>query len=143
MVGKKRVYRPYSKDKIKVTIYNTITARMGAFGTESLLLQVAALSYSEQAANNWDEYGNLAAKLYRTIQAELGVTGVKAAAIRALVGAAVKFIKDAKYGRLYTREEVRQRLEEVANKTGLDTDTANRAIDILLNQIPTTSLTAT
>jgi hypothetical protein len=136
MVGKKRTYRPYSKDKVKVTIYNTITARMGVFGTESLLLQVTALSYSEQAANSWDEYGNLAAKLYRTLQAELGTTGVRAAGLRALVGAAIKFIKEAKYGRLYNRNEIRDRLEEVANKVGLDPDTASRAIDMLLNQIP-------
>jgi hypothetical protein len=136
MVGKKKTYRPYSKDKVKVTIYNTITARMGVFGTESLLLQMTALSYSEQAANNWDEYGNLAAKLYRTIQAELGVTGVKAAGVRALVGAAIKFVKDAKYGRLYTRDEIRRRLEEVAGNVGLDADTAGRAIDMLINQIP-------
>jgi len=136
MVGKKRTYRPYSKDKVKVTIYNTITARMGVFGTESLLLQMTALSYSEQAANSWDEYGNLAAKLYRSIQAELGVVGVRAAGLRALVGAAIKFIKEAKYGRLYNRNEIRSRLEEVANRTGLDPDTANRAIDMLINQIP-------
>jgi hypothetical protein len=139
MVGKKRTYRPYSKDKIKVAIYNTITARMGVFGTESLLLQMTALSYSEQAANNWDEYGNLAAKLYRTLQAELEVTGVKAAGVRALVGTAIKFIKEAKYGRLYNKNEIRTRLEEVANKVGLDADTATRAIDMLINQIPAAS----
>jgi len=136
MVGKKRTYRPYSKEKVKVTIYNTITARMGVFGTESLLLQMTALTYSEQAASSWDEYGNLAAKLYRTIQAELGVTGVRAAGLRALVGTAIKFIKEAKYGRLYNRNEIRDRLEQVANKVGLDPDTTNRAIDMLLNQIP-------
>jgi outer membrane receptor for Fe3+-dicitrate len=139
MVGKKKTYRPYSKDKLKFTIYNMITARMGAFGTESLLLQISALSYAEQAANSWDEYGNLAAKMYRSLQAKLGVTGVKAAAVRALVGAAIKFIKAARYGRLYTREEVRQHLENVARRAGLDDETAARAIDMLLSQIPTYS----
>jgi outer membrane receptor for Fe3+-dicitrate len=139
MVGKKRTYKPYSKDKLKFTVYNTITARMGAFGTESLLLQISALSYSEQAANLWDEYGNLAAKLYRTLQAELNVTGIRAAGLRALVGAAIKYIKEAKYGRLYTREEVRARLEDVAKRVGLDDATATQAIDMLVAQIPTAS----
>jgi outer membrane receptor for Fe3+-dicitrate len=137
MVGKKKTYRPYSKDKLKFTVYNTITARMGAFGTESLLLQISALSYSEQAANSWDEYGNLAAKLYRTLQAELNATGVRAAGLRALVGAAIKYIKAAKYGRLYTRDEVRSRLEDVARRVGLDDATAAQAIDMLVTQIPT------
>jgi outer membrane receptor for Fe3+-dicitrate len=141
MVGKKRVYRPYSKDKLKFTVYNTITARMGAFGTESLLLQISALSYSEQVANAWDEYGNLAAKMYRALQAELSITGVKAAGLRALVGAAMKFIKAAKYGRLYTRNEVRSHLEDVARRVGLDDAIAAQAIDMLLNQIPTAPAT--
>ncbi len=137
MVGKKRVYRPYSKDKLKFVVYNIITARMGAFGTESLLLQINALSYSEQVANAWDEYGNLAAKMYRSLQAKLNVTGVKAAGLRALVGAAIKFIKAAKYGRLYTRDEVRAHLESVARRVGLDDAVAAQAIDMLLSQIPT------
>ncbi|MFZ8810731.1 MAG: hypothetical protein ACO2PN_21810 [Pyrobaculum sp.] len=136
MVGKKKTYRPYSKDKLKFTVYNSITARMGAFGTESLLLQIHALSFSEQAANAWDEYGNLAAKMYRTLQAELNVTGVRAAGLRALVGAAVKYVKDAKNGRLYPRDEIRSHLEMVARKVGLDETTASQAIDMLLNQIP-------
>jgi outer membrane receptor for Fe3+-dicitrate len=143
MVGKKKVYRPYSKDKLKFVVYNIITARMGAFATESILLQISALSYAEQAANAWDEYGNLAAKIYRSLQAKLNVTGVKAAGLRALVGAAIKFIKAAKYGRLYTRDELRSHLEAVARRTGLDDDTAARAIDMLLKYIPTVSPTAT
>jgi len=137
MVGKKKTYRPYSKDKLKFTLYNNITARMGAFGTESLLLQISAMSYSEQAANAWDEYGNLAAKLYRSLQAELNVTGVRAAGLRALVGAAIKFIKAAKYGRLYPRNEVSEYLENVARRVGLDDTTASQAINMLLSQIPT------
>jgi outer membrane receptor for Fe3+-dicitrate len=137
MVGKRRVYRPYSKDKIKFTVYNIITARMGAFGTESPLLQISALSYAEQVANAWDEYGNLAAKIYRALQAKLNVTGVKAAGLRALVGAAIKFIRAAKYGRLYTRDEVREHLEGVARRVGLDDNIAAQAIDMLLTQIPT------
>ena len=139
MVGKKKTYRPYSKDKLKFTLYNNITARMGAFGTESLLLQISAMSYSEQAANAWDEYGNLAAKLYRSLQAELNVAGVRAAGLRALVGAAIKFIKAAKYGRLYPRNEVSEYLENVARRVGLDDTTASQAINMLLSQIPTAS----
>jgi len=137
MVGKKKTYRPYSKDKLKFAVYNTITARMGAFGTESLLLQISALSFAEQTANAWDEYGNLAAKMYRSLQAELNLTGVRAAGVRALVGAAIKFIKAAKYGRLYTRDEVRTHLENVARRVGLDDTTASQVIDALMYQIPT------
>jgi outer membrane receptor for Fe3+-dicitrate len=143
MVGKKKTYRPYSKDKLKFTVYNTITARMGAFGTESLLLQISALSYAEQTASAWDEYGNLAAKIYRSLQAEFNATGVRAAGLRALVGAAIKYIKAAKYGRLYTRDEVRMHLENVARRVGLDDATAAQAIDALLTQIPTASLAST
>ena len=143
MVGKKRTYRPYSKDKLKFTVYNTITARMGAFGTESLLLQISALSYAEQVANAWDEYGNLAAKIYRSLQAEFNLTGVKAAGVRALVGAAVKFIKAARYGRLYTRDEVRAHLENVARRVGLDDATAGQIIDALMYHIPTAAQAAT
>jgi outer membrane receptor for Fe3+-dicitrate len=141
MVGKKKTYRPYSKDKLKFTVYNTITARMGAFGTESLLLQISALSYAEQTANAWDEYGNLAAKIYRSLQAELNITGVRAAGVRALVGAAIKFIKAAKYGRLYTRDEVREHLENVARRVGLDDATASQVIDALMSHIPTAAPT--
>jgi outer membrane receptor for Fe3+-dicitrate len=137
MVGKKKTYRPYSKDKLKFAVYNTITARMGAFGTESLLLQISALSYAEQTANAWDEYGNLAAKIYRSLQAELNLTGVRAAGVRALVGAAIKFIKAAKYGRLYTRDEVREHLESVARRVGLDDATAGQVIDALMYHVPT------
>jgi hypothetical protein len=137
MVGKKRTYKPYSKDKLKFAVYNVITARMGAFGTESLLLQISALSFADQTANAWDEYGNLAAKMYRALQAELNVTGVKAAGLRALVGVAVKYIKAAKYGKLYTREEVRADLENAAKRVGLDDTTASQAIDMLLAQVPT------
>jgi outer membrane receptor for Fe3+-dicitrate len=143
MVGRKKVYRPYSKDKLKFVVYNIITARMGAFGTESLLLQASALSYSEQVANAWDEYGRLASQMYRALQAKLNVTGVKAAAIRALVGAAIKFIKAARHGRVYTRDEVREYLEGVARRTGLDDAIAAQAIDMLLNQIPTIAPSAT
>jgi outer membrane receptor for Fe3+-dicitrate len=137
MVGKKKTYRPYSKDKLKFAVYNTITARMGAFGTESLLLQISALSFAEQTANAWDEYGNLAAKMYRSLQAELNLTGVRAAGARALVGAAIKFIKAAKYGRLYTRDEARTYLENVARRVGLDDATAGQVIDALMYHIPT------
>jgi len=137
MVGKRKEYRPYSKDKLKIAIYNNITARMGAFGTESLLLQIGALSYSENAANAWDEYGNLAAKLYRSLQDELKVAGVRAAGLRALVGAAIKYVRAAKYGRLYTRDEVRDYLEGVARRVGLDDAVAGPAIDKLVNEIPT------
>jgi len=143
MVGKKKVYRPYSKDKLKFVVYNIITARMGAFGTESILLQWSALTYAEQVANAWDEHGYLAAKIYRALQAKLNVTGVRAAGVRALVGAAMKFIKAAKYGRIYTRDEVREHLENVARRVGLDDTTAARAIEMLLTLIPTVAPGAT
>jgi hypothetical protein len=110
---------------------------MGAFGTESLLLQISALSYSENAANAWDEYGNLAAKLYKSLQDELKVTGIRAAGVRALVGAAMKFVRAAKYGRLYTRDEVTRYLESVADRVGLEDTVASRAITKLLESIPT------
>jgi len=110
---------------------------VGAFGTESLLLQISALSYSENAANAWDEYGNLAAKLYKTLKDELKVTGVKAAGVRALVGAAMKYVRAAKYGRLYPRNEVMEYLEGVARRVGLDDATADQAINKLINEIPT------
>lgn len=137
MVGKRKEYRPYSKDKLKIAVYNNITARMGAFGTESLLLQISALSYSENAANAWDEYGNLAAKLYKSIKDELKVAGVKAAGVRALVGAAMKYVRAAKYGRLYPQNEVREYLEGVASRVGLDDATADQVINKLVNEIPT------
>jgi hypothetical protein len=137
MVGKRKEYRPYSKDKLKIAIYNNITARMGAFGTESLLLQIGALSYSENAANSWDEYGNLASKLYRSLQDELKLAGVRAAGLRALVGAAIKFVRAAKYGRLYPRNQVMDYLESVANRVGLDDAVASQAINKLVNEIPT------
>jgi len=120
MVGKRRSYKPYSKEKVKVALYNTITARMGVFGTESLLLQMTALNYATAAADSWDRYGSYAAQLFNTLKSKYNLTGLQAAALRALIGAAVKYLKEVERGRKPTADEVTTRLNEVARKLGID-----------------------
>jgi len=120
MVGKRRSYKPYSKEKIKVALYNTITARMGVFGTESLLLQMTALNYATAAADSWDRYGSFAAQLFNSLKSKYNLTGLQAAAVRALVGTAIKYLKETERGGKPTVDEVTARLNQVITKLGID-----------------------
>jgi hypothetical protein len=133
MVGRRRHYKPLSKEKLKTTLYNVITARMGAFGTESIILQLHALNYATLAAETWDKYGKLANSLFEELKPVSGLTGTKLAALRAMVGAAVKLYKMCERGRIVTRAEARAHLEAVGRRAGLTDEEIARVIDRLVS----------
>jgi hypothetical protein len=132
MVGKKRYYKPYSKEKLKASLYNVITARMGAFGTESIILQLHALNYATMAAETWEKYGKLAHDLFEEVKRVAGVTGTKLAAVRAMVGAAIKLHKMCERGRVVTRSEAREHITAAGRRAGLTDEEIARVIDRLV-----------
>jgi len=133
MVGRKRYYKPYSKEKLKTTLYNTITARMGAYGTESIILQLHALNYAAMAAEMWDKYGKLANSLFEELKPVSELTGTKLAGLRAMVGATIKLHKMCERGRVVTREEARAHIEAVGRRSGLTDEEIARVIDRLVS----------
>ncbi|MCC6021111.1 MAG: hypothetical protein LM577_07085 [Thermoproteaceae archaeon] len=133
MVGRRRVYRPYSKEKIKTALYNVITARMGAAGTESILLQLHALNYSTLAAEAWDKYGKLASDVFNELKPVSGLTGTRLAGLRAMVGAAIKLHKMCERGRVVTRAEAREHITAAGRRAGLTDDEIARVIDRLVS----------
>ena len=132
MVGRRRYYKPYSKEKLKTALYNVITARMGAYGTESIILQLHALNYATQAAESWDRYGKLANSLLEELKPVSGLAGVKVAGLRAMIGAAIKLHKMCERKRVVTKREASDHITAAGKRAGLTDEEITKVLDRLV-----------
>ncbi len=120
MVGKKRTYKPYSKEKLAMSVYNLASARMGVYGTESVVLQLAVYNYAQAVAQRWDEVGSWAATTYNNIMKRYELAGLQRAAVRALVGVAAKWVQKMKRGVPVTADQVRADINAKLQNLGVD-----------------------